>query len=284
MKRICHILFLLFTIVACDEEVFVTYPPQLVVEGWIDDGGFPVVILSESVPVSQEYTDIATLNDRVVKWAKVTVSDGENEVVLTGKSNPSYFPPYIYTTSRMRGVAGKTYWLTVIYDDYFVEAETVIPKKVAVERFVAERGDGYYNLKAVINDVPDERNYYKFFVRVIGRDSMYLSSNMSVIDDRNFEFPLEVPLSPGKSILNEDDDCLLDGSERLLVKFAQVDSVAYWFWDEYKNYVEVRQNSFFRYTEKACSNVKGGLGYWFGYGATEYLCEPYEHDAPIVVD
>lgn len=284
MKRVCCTLLLLLTIVACDEEIFVEYPPQLVVEGWIDDGGFPVVILSESLPVSQKYADVAMLDEKVVKWAKVTVSDGENEVVLTGKSNKSYFPPYIYTTSHMRGVAGGTYKLTVSYDDYYAEAETTVPEKVSVERFISENCDGYYNLKAVINDVPDERNYYKFFVRVIGKDSMYLSSNMSVIDDRNFEFPLEVSLSPGKSIFDDDDGCLLDGSERLLVKFAQVDSVAYWFWDEYKNHMEVKQNSIFRYTGNACSNIKGGLGYWIGYGATEYLCEPYMHDTPIVIN
>ena len=81
------------------------YPPQLVVEGWIDEGGFPVVILSETVPISDIYADVNTLNDRVIKWAKVSIDDGENEVILTGKNSPSYFPPYIYTTSRMRGVA-----------------------------------------------------------------------------------------------------------------------------------------------------------------------------------
>ena len=241
MRNIFYILFLLLHLTSCNEEVFMVYPPQLVVEGWIDEGGFPVVILSETVPISDIYADVNTLNDRVIKWAKVSIDDGENEVILTGKNSPSYFPPYIYTTSRMRGVAGRTYKLTVSYEDYFVEAETTIPEKVCVERFVTGHNNGNYYIKAIIDDIPEERNYYKFFVRMIG-------------------------------------------SELLLVKFAQIDSLAYEFWNEYKNYMEVKQNSIFRYTDNAKSNIKGGLGYWFGYGATEYLLEPFHHDSPTIIN
>ena len=69
--------------------------PEIVVEGWIEDGGFPVVMVTTSVPVSSEYEKWDSLEDHLVRWAKVTVSDGENEVVLTGKMDRNYFPPYI---------------------------------------------------------------------------------------------------------------------------------------------------------------------------------------------
>lgn len=286
MKNACLIFICLLSLVSCSEDVFIVSEPQLIVEGWIDDGGFPVVILSESVPVSDKYADVNSLKDNVVKWAKVTVSDGDNEVVLTGKANSSYFPPYIYTTSRMRGVSGKKYKLTVTFEDYHVEAETQIPEKGCVERFIKETINGKYSLKALINDNPDEKNYYKFFVRMMERDSMFLSSNLAVIDDSEFDFPLSVPLGLGKSILHDDEleDYQLNGSERLLVKFAQIDSVAYNFWNEYKNYVELGQSFIFRYSKNAYSNISGGLGFWFGYGSTTYLCEPFNHDNPIVVD
>lgn len=285
MKNICLILVSLFSLAACSEDVFIETEPQLIVEGWIDDGGFPIVILSESVPVSDKYEDVNSLKDNVVKWAKVTVSDGDNEVVLTGKANSSYFPPYVYTTSGMRGVAGKKYKLTVTYEDYHVEAETQIPERVYVERFIKGENNGKYFLKALINDNPNEKNYYKFFIRMMERDSMFLSSNLAVIDDSEFEFPLSVSLDLGKSILYDDklEDYQLDGSERLVVKFAHIDSVAYNFWNEYKNYVELGQSFIFRYSKNVYSNVRGGLGYWFGYGSTTYLCEPFNHDNPIVV-
>ena len=58
MKNICLILVSLFSLAACSEDVFIEAEPQLIVEGWIDDGGFPIVILSESVPVSDKYEDV----------------------------------------------------------------------------------------------------------------------------------------------------------------------------------------------------------------------------------
>jgi hypothetical protein len=41
------------------------------------------------------------------------------------------------------------------------------------------------------------------------------------------------------------------------------------------------QNPFFRYSTSIRSNINGGLGYWAGYGAREYLLEPQNHDNPI---
>ena len=36
-------------------------PSGLVVEGWIEDGGFPVVLLTRSMPVNDEYLDPDTI-------------------------------------------------------------------------------------------------------------------------------------------------------------------------------------------------------------------------------
>lgn len=69
-------------------------PSGLVVEGWIEDGGFPIVLLTRSMPVNEEYLDPDTLNDYLVKWAKVSVTDGNDTVVLTGKYDKGYFPPF----------------------------------------------------------------------------------------------------------------------------------------------------------------------------------------------
>ena len=74
---------------------------DIIVEGWIEEGGFPVVILSRSMPVSTDYQNVDSLSDFIVRWAKVTISDGSDSIVLTGKYDKGYFPPYIYTTSTI---------------------------------------------------------------------------------------------------------------------------------------------------------------------------------------
>ena len=78
------------------------YRPEIVVEGWIEDGGYPVVIVTTTVPVTDEFKEWGSLNDHVVRWAKVTVSDGEREEVLTGKMDKDYFPPYVYYCKNKR--------------------------------------------------------------------------------------------------------------------------------------------------------------------------------------
>ena len=66
-----------------------------------------------------------------------------------------------------------------------------------------------------------------------------------------------------------------------MIKVAQIDESMYNFWDDYKNIMELGINPLFRYSNSIRSNITGGLGYWAGYGSTEYLCEPYNHENPI---
>lgn len=276
---ICLILFLSYS---CTEDKFIEAEPQMVVEGWIDAGGYPVVMLSQIIPVSENKISTDNLKDYVINWGKVTVSDGENTVVLTGKKSDDYFPPYIYTTSKMRGEEGKTYYLTAEYKDFYVTAQTTIPKKAKIESIEIDY-DNKYSINAIINDNPEEKNYYKFFVKVIGRDSCYLSSNFALIDDSDCVFPYKIPINIGESPLYDRDrkKYTISEKDKLHIKVAQIDSVMYNFWDDYKNIIELGQNPFFRYSNSIRSNISGGLGYWAGYGSTEYVCKPYAHNNPI---
>ena len=271
----------LLTVLSCSEDNYWETEPVLVVEGWIDAGGFPKVSLTQNVPVSDKSHDIDNLGEYVIRWAKVSVSDGERSVVLTGKYTPDNFPPYIYTTGEMRGEEGKTYYLTVQYGSFYATAQTTIPKKVAVKGFETGTEDGTYCISALVDDNPNEKNYYKFFIKVLERDSMYLSSNFAVIDDKEYTFPCKIPVTIGKShIFDNKYSHILTENDCVMVKFAQVDSVAYSFWDKYKNMVELGENAFFRYSSSLPTNITGGIGYWFGYGASEYLFEPYNHENP----
>ena len=82
---------------------------HIVIDGWIEDGGYPIVILTSSLSVEEGAVwSQDNLRKHVLTTATVTVSDGENSVVLMGKKDDRYFPPYIYTTSWLKGEAGKT--------------------------------------------------------------------------------------------------------------------------------------------------------------------------------
>lgn len=87
---------------------------KLVVEGWIKEGEAPHVILTQNKPLLSNI-DSTSIEDMVVRWAKVSVSDGEETEVLSGRIDKNYFPPFIYRGSRLSGEAGKTYTLKVEY-------------------------------------------------------------------------------------------------------------------------------------------------------------------------
>ena len=57
MKKTLSILIHIFVtlmFVGCQGNDELTTKPRLVVEGWIDDGGFPVVMLTTTVNISKE--------------------------------------------------------------------------------------------------------------------------------------------------------------------------------------------------------------------------------------
>ena len=112
MKKFLFIQALL-AIAACSAEKPAEVEPRLVVERWIESGGAPVVMVTTSVTPTREPQEVSSLSENIERWAKVTVGDGEKEVILTGYISGRYFPPYYYTTGHMSGEVGKTYRLTV---------------------------------------------------------------------------------------------------------------------------------------------------------------------------
>ena len=64
-------------LLSCSGDYLPEQNDELVVEGWIEDNGFPVVILTKNINISNKYQSLDSLSSSIVRWAKVTVSDGE---------------------------------------------------------------------------------------------------------------------------------------------------------------------------------------------------------------
>ena len=277
MRKPIVILSLLFTVLlgACDGSgVPEPQNPMLVVEGWIEDGDFPVVLLTKTMPITGELQQLDLENeDYLVRYAKVTVSDGENSVVLTGKYDAGYMPPYIYTTGHLRGKAGKTYWPTVEYDDYHATAVTTIPPRVEVDSFKLERQEpdnGRYQIIACFTDNPSEKNYYQFFVRLGTKSKQFLACYLGSIDDEVLDGYTEVPVYAAHQLMDYDYTPYFRVNDTVSVKFAQVDEVSFRFWDEYTKSQSTAYNVFFATSSSVAGNINGGMGYWCGYGSNTY--------------
>lgn len=265
------LLLLSFVFVACYSDFDSAGDSELVVEGWIDSGRFPVVVLSHTVPISDEYRPTSSLDDYIERWARVTVSDGEREVVLTGKPDNDYFPPYIYTTSDLRGVSGRTYKLTVdCPDGAHAEASTTIPAVAAIDSFAVECVPDADSLRQLYVFVGGEHRfdgYYKVFTHVQGSPYGYLPSYLGIASGRQLSSDGRIPVNPGRTNVESDFDTYFAVGDTVMVKLARIDSCAYNFWRDFEDMVTLSRNPLFPVTVNLPSNVSGALGYWFGYGS-----------------
>lgn len=271
---VCTLLVVAFA--ACNDDFDLrNEESRLVVEGWIEDGGYPVVIVSRSLAVSTEQQQMADLGDYIVRWAKVTVSDGTESVVLTGKYDKGYFPPYIYTTGRMRGEAGKQYTVSVEYGDYYATAKTTIP---AVPEYCTfrvepcEYSNTLYQIKATFRDNPAEKNYYQLFSRVGTTSRQYLASYLGSLDDAVLGTTTEVSVYRGQQLELDDYTPYYTADDTVSVKLAHIDETSFRVWDSYTKTLSLSNIMFLSTSSDMESNIVGGYGYWCGYGAvTDYI-------------
>ena len=262
-------LALTVALAACTAEAPVA--EHLVVDGWIEDGGYPVVILTSSVPVGDEPLALEDLQSHVLKWATVSVSDGENTVFLTGMKNDDYFPPYIYTSYAMKGQAGKKYSLKVRYGETEVSAETTVPAPQSLDTLLAVSTLDGYAIQARFQ--PQQDGYYFFFARRAAADSTYLPCMYTLIDGSAVSGQeVSVNMMRGFEILSSEEygTGIFKSGEHVSVRFCTMDKFSYEFWKGYQEEWVFTHNPFFPALSNAPSNVTGGYGAWVGYGASFY--------------
>jgi hypothetical protein len=253
----------------------------IVVEGWIENDKAPIVILTTTVSVDGAVKDSSDLKEHIIRWGKVTVSDGEKEVVLAGRPDERYFPPYIYTTSKIKGEVGKTYHLTVEYSGKTVTSSTTIPSPVPLEYIRAEKvtqsttnsPTDDYILIGGIKDNKETKDYYKVFTKVQGADSSFVSAFLGLTDDTIITEDIqEIPINKGIS-LNGSRESHFKQDDIVFVKFCTLDKTSWEYWNDFEEIESLTSNPFFPITTDIRSNINGGLGYWAGYGSNYYKVE-----------
>lgn len=279
MKRILHILMAialsLGALLSCDDhdDTLVT-TGEVVVEGWIEDGEFPVVKLTSPVRIFSQWQSVDSLNNIVLRWEHVTVSNGEQTVTLTGQYDSRYFPPYIYTTTDLRGRAGDTYRLTVHRSGQpDVVATTTIPPRARVDSFSMEQFNGSDTLRSVFAHVSIPRQpvtYYKLFTRHNSNSKDYLSSFLGVIRSDMIPADGRIAVHKGRTNLIRRYSPSFVRGDTVIVRFAQIDSVAYEYWRSYEEMLSLSRNTFFPTTTNMPTSVSGGMGFWQGMGSSYY--------------
>ena len=279
--RIILLILQLLVFSSCRDAILPSYDPQIVVEGWIENDKAPIVMLTTTVSINGSVKDSSDLKEHIIRWGKVTVSDGEKEVVLAGRRDDRYFPPYIYTTSKIKGEAGKTYQLIVEYSGRTVTSSTTIPSPVPLEYIrtekvqegTADSPTDKYILIGGLKDNKETKDYYKVFTKIQGTDSSFVSSFLGLTDDVIITNDIqEIPINKGFSF-NSSTENHFTSEDTVLIKFCTLGQKSWEYWSDFEEIQSLSDNPFFPVTTDIRSNIEGGLGYWAGYGSTYYTIE-----------
>lgn len=273
--HIYHLLFCLLLLNGCIETSNLNdFEYKLVVEGWIKEGEVPFVILTQTKPLISNI-DSTSIEDMIVRWAKVSVSDGEETEVLSGRIDKNYFPPFIYRGSRILGKAGKTYILKIEYSGQEWTAQTLIPASVPVTSLTPKlaTNDTLYSIEATFNDPLNEKNYYKLFTKVTHKNTRFLSSLMGNFDDNLFNGQsMTVTVNQGISQRQfKNFESHFHIHDTVLVQFCTLPEFGFRYWTAYENELVNGQNPFFPANQNLPTNISnGGIGIWCGYGRETY--------------
>ncbi len=276
MKISNYIFLLIFLFIfACENEVkidLIEVESKMVVEGWIEQGKGPKILLSMSAPYFADI-DSSTLRQYAVTGAKVTVTSEDTSEVLTLKPNSSYFPPYYYYGTVIKGKLKQEYSIEIRYKGYIYTAITTIPDLVQTDSVWFDKANLSDTLGLIVvkfKDNPDVRNYYRTLTRRLGKDTKFIPTFTSVFSDESFNGEtLEIPLSKGNSsLLDIENSRYFEVGDTIVLKFCSIDKQHYDFWNTIQGQIQTSANPFAISNTEIKSNIDYGLGIWGGYAAS----------------
>lgn len=237
--------------------------PRLVVEGWIDSGGYPDVMLNLSIVPGESEGSVV---ESVVKWGYVTISDGEREVVLTGGMDNDYFPPYHYYNFDMTGEPGRTYTLKAVYKGMTAVSTVTMPSPTPIDGIELTPAEGCDTLRHMTLDftAPDDcPAYYHLSVQIEGQDGRpypcMLGAHEVTVPGTRVTLPVYSGSSnpyTGKYAAD------MPVGKMVTVRLSRVSEEVFRFWRAFDNASLVAGSVFVGAPGSLPSNISGGYGVW----------------------
>ncbi len=315
MKQVSWLILILALLPACTKEVKIDIPgyeEQIVIDGRIETGFPPIVLISKSKDIYAP-TDLEAFMSGFVSGATVTVSNGTVTLTLSEICTDNLPPgtePYVsqilgideselanvhicgYTTfdPQLFGEVGKTYDLTVIAEGNTYTASTSILPPTQLD-YLYWKPDGNLTTHgyswAHLSDPPGQYDAYKWEVKRINHDVFgnELDANFTepwspVFDDEffdglSFDFFYDNPFGYDDGVLDDYAGLYAIG-DTIVVKFSKMDSKVYDFMQKKYTQIGTAGNPFATPTNIPTNITGGALGIWAGYSPTydTLACQP----------
>ena len=256
--------------------------PVLVVDGSIENGQAPIIILSSSFNYFSELTS-DLLEKSFIHGAVIKLSNGSRthqlkEYFLTNdSSNKIYY--YTIDSSNLAtaiiGEFGKQYTLDINVGGKAYHAVTTIPmlaKKIDSLWWKLSPNNPDTSLVVLsgrTTDPPGLGNYIRYYTKV--DDGPFLPGLNSVYDDQIIDgttYTIEIEKGIDRNEeLDPDTYSFFSKGDTATVKLCNIDKVTYEFWRTMEYSYSSIGNPFSSPT-KVSGNISGGaLGYFGGYAA-----------------
>lgn len=283
MKKYSLLIGILLFVTACERNVTVEIPKVeegIVVEGRIEIDTFPVVFLSRTLPFFGEISANEIRSSTII-GATVVVNDGFTVDTLV-QIDPGYG---IYFGPQMRGVAGRTYKLTVIAEGKTLTSITTIPYITNLDSVwwkVNGNRDSLGFAWAHLTDPDTIGNCYQWYAKRINKytygpntgkqkDSTFVAGPGSAFEDKffntksfDFNFARGAFTFSEKEDDNNDERFYFKKGDTIVVKFCSIDRSTFEFWRTEETQVQNNGNPFGS-PAPISGNIEGGLGIWGGY-------------------
>lgn len=274
---------------SCEKNITLDLDPidqKVVVEGYVEDGLPPYIILSKTEPYFDPIGQ-NTINNLPVREALVYISNGVDTVLLTeidssvnGVSLGGFYAAVDSVTflPTMIGMPGTMYhlWIKTAMGEE-LSSSALLPLPVALDSTwfkVQEDLDSLGWAWARLTDPDTLGNSYRWFAKRLNEDDFFLAPLGSIFEDRfingsSFNFPYSrgaIQNSEKEEDTNEEAGFYKRG-DTIVVKFCTTDFATYEFWRDAENQVS-SNGSPFAVPSNVKSNIKGGRGLFATYTAS----------------
>ena len=316
MKRIATILIIFSVLSSCTKEVEIDIPgyqEQLVIDGSIETGMPPLVLLSRSKDIYSP-TNLQAFLEGFVTGATVTVSNGTTSVQLEEVCTDN-LPPgseaiaaaifgipqselvnyhlcaYTSFNTSIWGQVGKTYALTVSFEGKTFTSSTTIEQPSSLNTlYWKQDGDltNYGYSWATLTDTPNNYDAYKWEVKRINVgidgqpvDKVFTKTFSPVFDDDffdglTFDFFYENPTVWDDNTVPDEYKGYYKIGDTVVVKLSKMDRYVFNFME--KKYIQLATaGNPFATPTNIPTNIEGGaLGVWAGYSPSfdTLICTP----------
>ncbi|MDR2972878.1 MAG: DUF4249 domain-containing protein [Bacteroidales bacterium] len=301
MKKTYFLFLAAAFLFSCQTEIDVKIPEyynKIVVEGYIENGEYPMVSIYKSIPYFSKMTLDYLVNSVLIRDAKVFVtSNGKTqELFMNMLPNPQAPLFFAYTGCEFKGELNNTYTLRIEWDGKVFTSETSILNCFDIDsvyfapRFGQTKIDTAANLRIRMTDNGEVNNYYQFKVKIHCKDfqdRLWVNTIPAAFDNSPFKgltFNYEIMRgSPSTVFMPEMDEQERRRFSRrnyrigdtVYMKYAHLDEPAYRFWQSAGGELSFGRNPFMS-PEPIISNIKCStgekcLGVWCGAAKKEVM-------------